>query len=93
MVNILVRLTGVVNVAITFDVAISATQNGTYQTVSTVSLTLGALGTGVGDSATGGLFVPPGWWIKITPTATALGTTTLSTLVNATTLTRVVWNI
>lgn len=84
-VNITGNLTGLLNAATAITVAISATQNGTYTTVSLFSLTLNAVGVGVSDASTGTILVPSGWWVKVTQTG-------VSILANIS-MNRIVWNL
>ena len=103
MVNVLASLSGLLNVAESITVAIAPPLTGTsatqapaasaYTTVSLLSLTLNAAGTGMSDTASGGFLVPTGWWVKVAAAATLLGTLTAGTIIGSTTVTRVVWNL
>lgn len=72
MVNVTASISGALNVMSAITVAISATQGGTYTTVSLTSLTLNVAGVGISDSATGSFLVPAGWWVKVTQTGTSI---------------------
>lgn len=84
-VNITASMSGVLNTASAVTVALSPTSGGTYTTVSLFSLTLNVAGVGVSDSSSGCMFVPTGYWVKITQTGVSiLGNVAMN---------RVVWNL
>lgn len=72
-VNITASLSGVLNALSQITVATSATQAGTYTTVSLFTLYAGALsGNAVPDSNSGAFLVPTGHWVKVTQTGVSI---------------------
>lgn len=71
--NVQSTLSGIVGVNGTVTVAMSATQGGTYQDVSTQRLLISVLAI-TADTNSGSIPVPSGWWVKITLTGSVTAT-------------------